>query len=206
MLRSPADYAAGSSLRPRAGRGPATRTGPPRAAAGAAALAARAARTLSLAPLGLARPSLAADATERLRAGYDGIEALLKNWDKETFIKCGQEGQVTLAAECDRDANKVPAALGLKSTDAPLFKVEKLFKAAITPDVDIDAWNLATEQFVQHSTSAQEYAYTASFGEYNPSGGKDQVAAGTAPVQGRVARALPGTRGRTSLNRSAACE
>ena len=109
-------------------------------------------------------------------AGYDGIEALLKNWDKETFIKCGQEGQVTLAAECDRDANKVPAALGLKSTDAPLFKVEKLFKAAITPDVDIDAWNLATEQFVQHSTSAQEYAYTASFGEYNPSGGKDQVA------------------------------
>ena len=43
MLRSPADYAAGSSLRPRAGRGPATRTGPPRAAAGAAALAARAA-------------------------------------------------------------------------------------------------------------------------------------------------------------------
>ena len=44
------------------------------------------------------------------------------------------------------------------------------------PDVDIDAWNLATEQFVQHSTSAQEYAYTASFGEYNPSGGKDQVA------------------------------
>ena len=133
-------------------------------------------RTLSLAPLGLARPSPAADATERLRAGYDGIEALLKNWDKETFIKCGQEGQVTLAAECDRDANKVPAALGLKSTDAPLFKVEKLFKAAITPDVDIDAWNLATEQFVQHSTSAQEYAYTASFGEYNPSGGKDQVA------------------------------
>ena len=108
--------------------------------------------------------------------GYDGIEALLKNWDKETFIKCGQAGQVALAAECDRDANKVPAALGLKSTDAPLFKVEKLFKAAITPDVDIDAWNLATEQFVQHSTSAQEYAYTASFGEYNPSGGKDQVA------------------------------
>ena len=176
MLRSPADYAAGSSLRPRAGRGPATRTGPPRAAAGAAALAGALLRTLSLAPLGLARPSLAADATERLRAGYDGIEALLKNWDKETFIKCGQEGQVTLAAECDRDANKVPAALGLKSTDAPLFKVEKLFKAAITPDVDIDAWNLATEQFVQHSTSAQEYAYTASFGEYNPSGGKDQVA------------------------------
>lgn len=102
--------------------------------------------------------------------------SLLKNWDKETFIKCGQAGQVALAAECDRDANKVPAALGLKSTDAPLFKVEKLFKAAITPDVDIDAWNLATEQFVQHSTSAQEYAYTASFGEYNPSGGKDQVA------------------------------
>ena len=34
----------------------------------------------------------------------------------------------------------------------------------------------ATEAFVQHATSAQEYAYTASFGEYNPSGGKDQVA------------------------------
>ena len=84
--------------------------------------------------------------------------------------------QVALAAECDRDANKVPAALGLKSTDAALFKVEKLFKESLSPDVDIDRWNAATEQFVQHSTSAQEYAYTASFGEYNPSGGKDQIA------------------------------
>ena len=71
---------------------------------------------------------------------------------------------------------KVPAALGLKYTDSPLFKVEKLFKEALSPDVDIDAWTLATDEFIQHSTSAQEYAYTASFGEYNPSGGKDQVA------------------------------
>ena len=115
----------------------------------------------------------------RLKAGYDGIEYLLGAWEKETVIKCGQAGQVTLASECDRDTNKVPAALGLKTTDHPLFKVEKLFKAAILADdggLDIDAWNGATEAFIQHSTSAQEYAYTASFAEYNPSGGKDQVA------------------------------
>lgn len=112
-------------------------------------------------------------------------------------MTCGVQGQVTTVDECNRDATKVPAALGLKSTSAPLFKVEKLFKAALLSgaDLDIDKWNEATDQFVQHSTSAQEYAYTASFGErapraprkrlcqsdakgprrYNPSGGKDQI-------------------------------
>jgi len=126
--------------------------------------------------LGAASPALAADEGAKLKKGLDGIDYLLNNWEKETFIKCGTSGQVVTAAECDRDAKKVPAALGLTSTEAPLFKVERLFKGALSPDVDIDAWNTATEQFVQHSTSAQEYAYTASFGEYNPSGGKDQVA------------------------------
>jgi len=133
-------------------------------------------RTLSLAPLVLAQTATAAGAPEKLKKGYDGIESLLKNWDKETYKQCGLSGQVALANECDRDATKVPAALGLKYTDSPLFKVEKLFKEALSPDVDIDAWTLATDEFIQHSTSAQEYAYTASFGEYNPSGGKDQVA------------------------------
>ena len=110
--------------------------------------------------------------------GYDGIQYLLDNWNKETFKKCGLDGQVALRDECDRDANKVPAVLGLKSTDAPLFKVERSFKAVLlSGDIDdMDKWTEATDAFVQHATSAQEYAYTASFGEYNPSGGKDQVA------------------------------
>ena len=124
-------------------------------------------------------PSWAADLAPvaKLKKGFDGIDYLLNNWDKETIKSC-PTGQVTLKDECDMDANKVPAVLGLKSTDAPLFKIERSFKAVLLGgDVDdIDRWTAATEAFVQHATSAQEYAYTASFGEYNPSGGKDQVA------------------------------
>ena len=101
--------------------------------------------------------------------GYDGIQYLLDNWNKETFKKCGVDGQVALRDECDRDANKVPAVLGLKSTDAPLFKVERSFKAVLlSGDIDdMDKWTEATDAFVQHATSAQEYAYTASFGEHD---------------------------------------
>ena len=156
-------------------------------AAGAAALAPVKRRAL-LCGVGacVAAPALVPTAASaaipevaRLKTGYDGIQYLLGAWEKETVKRCGQAGQVVLATECERDTNKVPAALGLKTTDHPLFKVEKLFKAAILADdggLDIDAWNGATEAFIQHSTSAQEYAYTASFAEYNPSGGKDQVA------------------------------
>ncbi|KAJ8601110.1 hypothetical protein CTAYLR_007842 [Chrysophaeum taylorii] len=122
-------------------------------------------------------PVVDAKETSRLKTGYDGIVYLLNNWDKETIKSCPQ-GQVTLAAECERNADKVPTALGLRSTTAPLYKIEKLFTEALqSGDVDdIDAWTSATDLYIQHSTSAQEYAYTASFGEYNPSGGKDQVA------------------------------
>jgi len=121
--------------------------------------------------------ALDASPTAKLQAGYKGIEYLLANWDTETFKSCPVE-QIALRDECERNPEKIPAALGLKSTTAPLFKVEKLFQSVVqTADFDdLDKWTEATDSFVQHSTSAQEYAYTASFGEYNPSGGKDQVA------------------------------
>mmetsp|Transcript_17455 Transcript_17455/g.54527 ORF Transcript_17455/g.54527 Transcript_17455/m.54527 type:complete len:201 (+) Transcript_17455:22-624(+) len=113
----------------------------------------------------------------QLKTGYDGIVYLLDNWDSETIKSCPKE-QVALAAECERNPDKIPTALGLRSTTAPLYKIEKLFTAALqNGDVeDIDEWTNWTDSYIQHSTSAQEYAYTASFGEYNPSGGKDQVA------------------------------
>ena len=119
-----------------------------------------------IAVLSIADPSFRAPASF---VGYDGIQYLLDNWNKETFKKCGVDGQVALRDECDRDANKVPAVLGLKSTDAPLFKVERSFKAVLlSGDIDdMDKWTEATDAFVQHATSAQEYAYTASFGEHD---------------------------------------
>lgn len=115
--------------------------------------------------------------TSRLKSGYDGIVYLLENWDLETYKSCPKQ-QVALAAECERIPDKIPTALGLRSTKAPLYKIEKLFTEALQDGKveDIDEWTTATDLYIQHSTSAQEYAYTASFGEYNPSGGKDQVA------------------------------
>ncbi|KAJ1445133.1 hypothetical protein M885DRAFT_626481 [Pelagophyceae sp. CCMP2097] len=119
----------------------------------------------------------AAAGKAQLQAGYDGIQNLLTNWDRDTYKSC-PETQVTLRLDCDRIADTVPRVLGLRSIEAPLFKVERTLKTILNAEdiKDIDVWTEATDQFVQHSTSAQEYAYTASFGEYNPSGGKDQVA------------------------------
>ena len=57
----------------------------------------------------------------RIRTGYDNIQYLLNNWEKETTV-CRENG-----GECKRDANAVRAYLGLRSTTDPLFQIEKVF-------------------------------------------------------------------------------
>mmetsp|Transcript_6936 Transcript_6936/g.16995 ORF Transcript_6936/g.16995 Transcript_6936/m.16995 type:complete len:88 (+) Transcript_6936:515-778(+) len=39
----------------------------------------------------------------------------------------------------------------------------------------IEEWIEATDSLATHVNNANEFAYTATFGEYNPGGGKDQV-------------------------------
>jgi hypothetical protein len=62
------------------------------------------------------------------------------------------------------------------------FQVAKLLAAPTTQDkVDPDRfedWISSTEEFNSHINKINELAYTSSFGEYNPGGGKEQVRMG----------------------------
>ena len=106
----------------------------------------------------------------RLPAGLNEINYLLENWEKET----------TNPNSGDADPDRVRIFVGLRSTTSPLFQVEKLLAAPTTQDkVDpdrFDEWITATEEFNSHINKINELAYTSSFGEYHPGGGKDQVA------------------------------
>jgi len=109
---------------------------------------------------------------ERLVKGYDNLTFLLDNWEKETTV-CDANN------ECRKDPDKVRRYLGLRSTTDPLFQIEKVLAKAqnyITNPDDIDDFIGAVESYIGTTSMANSMAYTSSFGEYNPGGGKDNVA------------------------------
>lgn len=127
----------------------------------------------------------AADTTDltRLPAGLKEINYLIDNWEKET----------TNPNSGNADPDRVRIFIGLRSTTSPLFQVEKLLAAPTTQDkVDPDRfeeWIASTEEFNSHINKINELAYTSSFGEYNPGGGKDQVAKYLEMARGEVVEA-----------------
>jgi Ca2+ transporting ATPase len=105
----------------------------------------------------------------RLTKGLDGINLLLDNWERETT------DPISGAQAPDR----VRFFFGLRTTDHPLFQVEKLLGKAqdtLPDDVDFDEWIRVVEGYSSHVNKVNELAYTSSFGEYNPGGGKEQIA------------------------------
>lgn len=105
----------------------------------------------------------------RLKKGRESIDGLLDNWEVETTDP--NSGAQT--------PDKVRYFIGLKTTDHPLFQAEKLIAYAqdqLPDDVDFDKWIEAAEGYQSHVNKVNELAYTSSFGEYNPGGGKEQVA------------------------------
>jgi hypothetical protein len=104
----------------------------------------------------------------RLKKGLDQIQYLLDNWDKET----------TDPNSGEKSPDRVRFFLGLRSTDHPLFQSDKLMAAAqkkLPDDVEFEDWIEAIEGWNSHLNKVNELAYTSSFGEYNPGGGKEQV-------------------------------
>ena len=152
----------------------------PSAGAGASAAAGRDAALLALG----ASPRRAAAAQDdkdfkRVVEGCRDIDRLLNDFENLTTKKCteAEKSQGTSGSGCPRDPGPIQEVLGLRSTTHPLFQIEKLFKVALTSGKveDIDAWEGAIEGWTTHSSDAREFAYTASFGEYNPGGGKDTI-------------------------------
>merc|ERR1719263_925540 len=149
------------------------RTPPARAGAphmSAPACSRRASLAAAAALFSLPLSACAADVKDlgRLKKGLEGIQYLLDNWVVET----------TNPTSGNADPDRVRLYLGLRTTDHPLFQVEKLLAKAQDriSDDDFERWVEASEGWNSHVNKINELAYTSSFGEYNPGGGKDQVA------------------------------
>jgi len=109
----------------------------------------------------------------RIKVGYEKIQYLLANWDKETTV-CLTDG----GRECKRDAEPVRRYLGLRSTTDPLFQIEKVFLKAKYMDIDpdkIEDFFEATEDWNTAVNMSNSMAFISQFGEYNPGGGKEEV-------------------------------
>ena len=104
----------------------------------------------------------------RLKKGLDSVQYLLDNWDTETIDPNSGEDS----------PDRVRFFLGLRTTDHPLFQVEKLLQKAqqkLPDDADFEKWADSVEGLNSHIAKVNELAYTSSFGEYNPGGGKGQI-------------------------------
>lgn len=109
---------------------------------------------------------------QRIQTGYNGIQYLLNNWEKETTT-CRENG-----GECKRDAEPVRRYMGLRSTTDPLFQIEKVFDKVKYMDIDpdqIETFFTATEEWNTAVNMSNSMAFISQFGEYNPGGGKDEV-------------------------------
>ena len=112
------------------------------------------------------------DDLSRIKAGYDGIQYLLENWDKETTV-CRENG-----GECKRDAEPVRRYMGLRSTTDPLFQIEKVFGKVKNMELDgdqLEKFFEATEEWNTAMNMSNSMAFISQFGEYNPGGGKEEV-------------------------------
>jgi Ca2+ transporting ATPase len=111
----------------------------------------------------------------RFKKALTGVNYLLDNWDVETTECKAQAGG---SGECTDQPDKVRYYFGLRTTDHPLFQLDKLYakaQAKLPDDADFEEWIEATEGLASQIAKINELAYTSSFGEYNPGGGKEQV-------------------------------
>jgi len=109
----------------------------------------------------------------RFKKALKGVDFLLANWEQETQ-ECTSKGE----GICSDSPDKVRYYFGLRTTDHPLFQLDKLYAKAqdkLPDDVDFEQWIEATESLASQIAKINELAYTSSFGEYNPGGGKEQV-------------------------------
>ena len=125
---------------------------------------------------------------ERLRKGHARVKYLLENWNSITQI-CGKiimsdtERRQVVRTEgagsggCEKTPLAVQEYMGYKSTEDPLYRVEKLMvKAAplVDPD-DFENYLEVVEKYKDKADNTAMMAYTSSWGEANPNGGKEVI-------------------------------
>jgi hypothetical protein len=126
---------------------------------------------------------------ERLQKGHARVQYLLDHWDDVTKV-CGTaimsdtERKQIIRTEgggggdaCAKTPLRVQEFMGYKSTEDPLYRADKLMVRAgalVDPD-DFDGYLDVVERYREKADSTALLAYTSSWGEANPNGGKEVV-------------------------------
>lgn len=146
--------------------------------------------------VGLPNPSFAAGVAatpselKKLQFGHSRVRYLLTNWETLTQM-CDNKAMSDTEAKqvvrtenggggfCDKNPLVAQEYLGYKSTNDPLFKADKLMLRAVSL-VDESVMDEAdyvdlVEQYRDKADQVSLLAYTSSWGEANPNGGKETV-------------------------------
>lgn len=142
--------------------------------------------------VGAPEPSFAASVPspkelEKLQLGHARVQYLLKNWDSITE-SCNNKAMSSVEAKqvvrtenggggfCDKTPLRVQEYLGYSSTLDPLYKVDKLMlRAAPLVEDDQEGFVEIIETYREKADMTNLMAYTSSWGEANPNGGKEVV-------------------------------
>lgn len=125
---------------------------------------------------------------ERIRKGHARIAYLLEHWDDVTQV-CGTtirsdtERKQVVRTEggggttgCEKTPLNVQQYMGYKSTEDPLYRVDKLLvKAVSLVEDEPEAYLEAVEKYKEKADYVALMAYTSSWGEANPNGGKEVI-------------------------------
>ena len=122
---------------------------------------------------------------ERLRKGHARIQYLLKNWEDITEVCKNNSDQANKQVvrtdggdKCEKTPLNVQIYMGYKSTEDPLYKADKLMVRAaqlVKDDFDQADYLEAVENYKEKADNTAMMAYTSSWGEANPNGGKDVI-------------------------------
>ncbi|CAB9506647.1 expressed unknown protein [Seminavis robusta] len=114
---------------------------------------------------------------QKLVAGYNRLNYLLDNWEKET-TNCKTKTQYSSASNpCERTPLRVQIYLGYTSTEDPLFRADKTMRRleVLVPAGSEVEYLDAMEKYNEKAEEGSGNAYTSSWGEANPGGGKDRI-------------------------------
>ncbi len=122
---------------------------------------------------------------ERLRKGHARVQYLLQNWDDITEVCKNNSDQATKQVvrtdggdKCEKTPLNVQIYMGYKSTEDPLYKADKLMVRAaplVKDNFDQVDYLEAVENYKEKADNTAMMAYTSSWGEANPNGGKDVI-------------------------------
>lgn len=122
---------------------------------------------------------------QKLRKGHARISYMLNNWNDITQVckNASEQAQKQVVRtdggdKCEKTPLNVQVYMGYKSTEDPLYKVDKLMVRAtplIKDSVDPADYLEVVERYREKADNTSMMAYTSSWGEANPNGGKDVI-------------------------------